>query len=108
MRTLTTVVAITALTGLAFAGAVTSASASDPNLGLVRTTTSSYLEPTRNGPIVHARLPADTTVHVRCTIKGQPVSGNSTWYRIGVHGEMGFVPAGTVYTDAKLPSCLAT
>jgi hypothetical protein len=111
MRTSTSAAIVAGFAALAVLGTATAASAgSRESIGVVRTTTNSFAQPTKASDLVHSGLQPNTKVHIRCQTTGQEVFHNTTWVQVAVQGsdKLGFVPAGDVKSmDEVIPFCSA-
>jgi len=92
-----------ALGGLAVANSVSAASTTE-TYGTINQVTKSYSNPTNQSNVVHELVP-NQNVLVRCSIDGQSIGGDDTWYWMGRDDQLGFVHASTIELKGHVGDC---
>ena len=108
MRRLATVIAITgaaAFGAIVIGGTANAVSTSAEYLGTIKRATTSYSSPSKDSIPVHFNLLPGQKANVVCWTEGQNIDNNTTWFRIGQDGHLGFVHRDVIAPPQYAPHC---
>ena len=105
LATIVTLTAAAAFGAVLISGTAHAISTSADQVGIIKRSTTSYSSPSKDSSPVHFNLVPGQRTNVVCWTEGQKIDNNTTWFRIGQDGQLGFVHRDTIAPPQFAPHC---